>query len=52
MPLVKQTKKIDSKGRFTISPDTLRILNMKPGDRVYFETTKSGALLIRKVKEK
>lgn len=51
MAFVKATKTIDSKGRITIPPDTLRVLNFKAGDKVYFEVTKSGSLVVRKVKE-
>ena len=51
MPLVRETKTIGSKGRITISPDILHALNMNVGDKVYFEITKSGSLIIRKVKE-
>lgn len=51
MALVRVTKTVDSKGRITIPPDTLKLLDLKPGDKVYFEVSKSGSLIMRKVKE-
>lgn len=51
MAFVKATKTVDSKGRIVIPPDTLRDLNLKPGDKVYFEITRAGSLIVRKVKE-
>lgn len=51
MAIVRAIKEIDSRGRIKIPPETLQILKLKPGDKVYFEVTKSGSLVIRKAKE-
>lgn len=51
MALVRVTKTIDSKGRITIPTDTFKKLDFKPGDKVYFEVTRTGSLVIRKAKE-
>lgn len=51
MAIVRTTKEIDSRGRIKIPPETLQALKLKPGDKVYFEITKTGSLVIKKAKE-
>ncbi len=48
--LLKETRKIDSKGRIILPPPLLRQCKLKPGDVVFFESTKSGSIIIRKDK--
>jgi len=40
--------KITSKGQITIPAETRRQLGLKPGDKVAFERTSEGEILIRK----
>ena len=50
--VIKKTKIIESKGRLGIPLEIFKTLNFKPGDEVYFETTRAGNLLIKKVEKK
>lgn len=52
MAILRDTRKIDSRGRVTIPPQALEALNFKPGDDVYYEITKAGSLVIKKASEK
>lgn len=51
MPILRETKKLDSKGRVFLPQKLLDIVNLKGGDEVYFETTKTNAIVIRKLKK-
>lgn len=43
--------KITSKGQITIPAETRRVLGLKPGDKVAFEQSAKGEILIRKADE-
>lgn len=46
--IVRETKTIDSKMRVSLPKNA----GIKPGDVVYFETTRSGNIIIKKVENK
>lgn len=46
--IVRETRKIDSKMRIILPKNS----GLKEGDEVYFELTKKGDLVIRKVRKK
>ena len=46
--LVKECKKIDSKGRLTIPKSVLKMAGLE-GAEIWFDITKSGSLVLRKV---
>lgn len=48
MPIFRETKTIDCKGRVVIPPTLLKMVGLESGNEVYFETTKTGAIVIRK----
>lgn len=49
--IIRETRIIDNKGRVLIPRATFKNLNFDCGDEVYFEATKSGNLLIKKVEK-
>lgn len=51
MAIIRETRIIDHKGRVLIPKATFKELNFDCGDEVYFEATKTGNLLIKKVKK-
>ena len=46
MPIVRNTKTIDAHRRVALPKEWAN-----PGDVVYFETTKTGSLIIRKIEK-
>ena len=46
--IVRETKTVDSKMRVSLPKNA----GIKPGDVVYFETTRSGNIIIKKVESK
>ncbi len=51
MAYLKETRKLDSKGRVFIPKAVLEVAGLASGDDVTFETTKSGGIVIRKAKK-
>jgi antitoxin PrlF len=50
-PTHKQIAKVTSKGQITIPVEIRQALGLKPGDKLVFERSSDGELLIRKVDE-
>lgn len=48
MAIVRELKTVDSKGRIFIPKPVLQEVGISPGDKVYFETTKTGGVVVRK----
>jgi AbrB family looped-hinge helix DNA binding protein len=48
MAIVRELKTVDYKGRIFIPKAVLDDVGIKPGDKVYFETTKTGGVVVRK----
>jgi antitoxin PrlF len=48
VPAKAAVAKITSKGQITIPVETRRLLGLKPGDKVAFECSSKGEVLIRK----
>jgi bifunctional DNA-binding transcriptional regulator/antitoxin component of YhaV-PrlF toxin-antitoxin module len=46
--IIRDTKTIGDKGRICLSPELLRLAGLKQGDKVYFDLTKSGNIVIKK----
>ncbi|MCI1244500.1 MAG: AbrB/MazE/SpoVT family DNA-binding domain-containing protein [Bacilli bacterium] len=51
MIIAKTIKEIDSKGRIGLPKNVLDCAGMKPGDSVYFGVSKSGNVVICKLKD-
>jgi AbrB family looped-hinge helix DNA binding protein len=51
LPAKPAVAKITSKGQITIPAETRRLLGVKPGDRLTFEHTAKGDILVRKADE-
>ena len=51
IPLKSQVAKVTSKGQITIPLEVRQALGVKPGDKLIFERSSDGELLIRKVDE-
>lgn len=45
---ILKTRMIDYKGRITLPPEVRKLAGIKSGDEVYFEISKTSALIIRK----
>lgn len=48
MAIVRELKTVDCKGRILIPKPVLEDVGINPGDKVYFETTKTGGIVVRK----
>ena len=51
LPVKSQIAKVTSKGQITIPLEVRQALGVKPGDKLIFERSSDGELLIRKVDE-
>ena len=51
IPTTKQTAKVTSKGQVTIPAKTRKLLGVKPGDRLVFESTSDGVKVVRQIDE-
>jgi antitoxin PrlF len=51
LPPEKQIAKITSKGQITIPAKTRKLLGVKPGDRLVFESTPDGVKVLRQSEE-
>lgn len=52
MAIARVTKPIDSKNRIILPKEVLELVDIKVGDRVYFEVSKTKAIIIRKYEPK